>query len=131
MFFDPFFLKKTLKLYSNSVLQNLFHCFYFWSIFVSKTVFARFAMAFNGFFSLFCQVTFGFWWVPISVLTEKKDTPTFVRSIAIEQVIKFFCVCKLDCKGFLNAFGLKNRKCCLRRGQWKRKEILRLLSKSK
>ena len=39
---------------------------------MSETVFARFAMGFNGFFSLFCQVLGGFWWVPIMVLTEKE-----------------------------------------------------------
>ena len=39
----------------------------------------------------------------------------------------FLCVCKLHCKIFLSAFGLKNYKCCLRRWQWKRKEVLRLL----
>ena len=39
---------------------------------MSETVFVRFAMAFNGFYSLFCQVLGAFWWVPIMVLTEKK-----------------------------------------------------------
>ena len=43
-------------------------------VFVSKTVFARFTVGFNGFFSLFCQVVDAFWWVPIMVLTEKKST---------------------------------------------------------
>ena len=38
---------------------------------MSDTVFARFAMGFNGFFSLFCQVLDRFWWVPM-VLTEKE-----------------------------------------------------------
>ena len=28
-------------------------------------------------------------------------------------------MCKLDCKSFLNAFGLKNRQCCQKRWQWK------------
>ena len=27
----------------------------------------------------------------------------------------FLCLCKLDCKSFLNAFGLKNRQCYLRK----------------
>ena len=34
---------------------------------------------------------------------------------------------KLDCKSSLNAFGLKNCQCCLRRWQWNRKDILRML----
>ena len=58
---------------------------------------------------------------------RKRNTPTFIRNTAIEQVIKFFCVYKLDCKSFLNDFRIKNRQCCLRRWQWKRKEILRML----
>ena len=33
-----------------------------------------FAMGFNGFFSLFCQVLGGFWWASIMVLMEKKYT---------------------------------------------------------
>ena len=39
---------------------------------MSETVFARFAMGFDGFFSLFCQVLCRFWWVSIMVLTEKE-----------------------------------------------------------
>ena len=39
---------------------------------MSETVFARFAMGFNEFFRLFCQVLGGFWWVPIMVLTERE-----------------------------------------------------------
>ena len=39
---------------------------------MSETVFARFAMGFNEFFILFCQVLGRFWWVPIMVLTEKE-----------------------------------------------------------
>ena len=59
---------------------------------MSETVFARFAMGFNGFFSLFCQVLGGFWWVPVMFL-RKSNTPTFMRNTAIEQVIKLFlCV---------------------------------------
>ena len=57
---------------------------------------------------------------------RKRNTPTFMRNIAIEPIIKFSCVCKLDCKSFLRAFGHKGRKCCLRRWQWKRKDFLRL-----
>ena len=53
-------------------MQNLFHGLYILSFFVSETVFARFAMDFNGFFSLFCQVLRRFWWVLIVVLTEKE-----------------------------------------------------------
>ena len=36
-------------------------------------------------------------------------------------------MCKLNCKSFLNTFGLKNRQYYLRRWQWKGKEILRML----
>ena len=38
-----------------------------------------------------------------------RNTPTFMRNTSIERVVKLFCVCKFDCKSFLNAFGLKNR----------------------
>ena len=34
---------------------------------------------------------------------------------------------KLGCKSSLNAFGLKNCQCCLRRWKWNRKDILRML----
>ena len=46
----------------------------------------------------------------------RKRSPTaFVRNTAIERIRKFFLWGKLDCKSFLNAFGLKNCQCCLRR----------------
>ena len=108
-------------------MQNLFHCYYFWSFFVSETIFARFAMGFNGFFSLFCQVLGAFWWLPIMVLTEKKYTYICEEHSDRASNKVFLCVCKLDFKRFLSAFGLKNRQSCLRRWQWKRKEILRML----
>ena len=73
---------------------------------------ARFLMRFGGFLIWFLR---------------KRSPPTFVRNTAIERIRKFFLWCKLDCKSFLNAFGLQNRQCCLRRLQWKRKEILRML----
>ena len=57
----------------------------------------------------------------------KRNTPTFMKSIAIKRVLKCLYVFKLDCKSFLSAFDLKNCKYCLRRWQWKRKETLRLL----
>ena len=41
---------------------------------VRDTVFARFTMGFNRFFSLSWQVLGRFWWVPIVVLTDKKYT---------------------------------------------------------
>ena len=54
-----------------------------WSLFlgvflVLETVFARFAMGFNGFFSLFCQVLGGFWWVLNMVLMEKEYAYIYV-----------------------------------------------------
>ena len=106
-------------------MQNLIH-YYFLSFFVSETVFARFAMVFKGFISLFCQVLGAFWWVPFMVLAEKKYTYICEEHRDRASNKGFFCVCKLDCKSFLNAFGLKNRLCCLKRWQ-KRKEILRML----
>ena len=39
----------------------------------------------------------------------------------------FLCVYKFYCKSFLRAFGVKNCKCYLRRWQWKKKGILKLL----
>ena len=73
-------------------------------------------MGFNGFFTLFSQVLGRFWWVPVMVPAEKIyayiDEEHTVR--ASNEV---FFVCKLDCKSFLNAFGLKNRQYCLRRRQ--------------
>ena len=45
---------------------------------VLETVFARFAMSFNGFFSLFCQVLGGFWWVLNMVLMEKEYAYIYV-----------------------------------------------------
>ena len=56
----------------------------------------------------------------------ERSRPTFARNTVIERVIKFFCVCKLDCKS-LNAFGLKNCQRSLTRWKWKRKEIFRML----
>ena len=41
---------------------------------MSETVFARFVIGFNWFFSLLCQVLGAFWWVLIMVLTETKYT---------------------------------------------------------
>ena len=108
-------------------MQNLFHCLFFWSFLCQRPFLqglqfvlmglsvcsARFLVGSGGFLLWFLR---------------KRNTPLFMRAIAIEQVIKFFvCVCRLDCKSFLSAFGLKNRKCCIRRWQWKRKDILRLL----
>ena len=116
-----------LRLYGTSVLQNLFDCYYFRLFFVSETVFAWFAIGFHRFFSLFCKVLGAFWGVPIMVLTEKKHTYICEEHINRESNKGFFCVSKLDCKSFLNVFGLKNRQCCLRRWQWKRKETLRML----
>ena len=60
---------------------------------MSETVFARFAMGFNGFFSLFCKVLGRFWWVPIMVLTEKEYACIYEEEGDIERVIKLFCVC--------------------------------------
>ena len=82
---------------------------------MAETVFARFAMGFNGFFSLFCQVLDRFWWVPIMVLTEKEYAYIYEEQSDRASNQALLCVSKLDCKSFLNAFGLKNRQCCLRR----------------
>ena len=84
-------------------------------------------MGFNKFSSLFCKVLGAFWWVPIMVLTEKKYTYICEEHSDRESNKSFFCVWKLDCKSFLNAFDLKNRQCCLKKWQWKRKDILRML----
>ena len=113
--------------YGTYVLQNLFHCYKFWSFFVWEMVFAKFAMGFNGFFGLFCQVLAAFWWVPIMVLTEKKYIYICEEHSDSASNKIFFCMFKLDWKSFLNAFGLKNRQSYLRGWQWKRKEILRML----
>ena len=86
----------------------------------------QFAMGFNEFFGLFCQVLGAFWWVPIMVLTENKYT-YICEEQGDRASNKVFCVWKLNCKSLLNAFGLKNCQCFLRRWQWKRKEILRML----
>ena len=59
---------------------------------MSETVFARFAMVFKGFISLFCQVLGAFWWVPFMVLAEKKYT-YICENTGIERVIKVSFVC--------------------------------------
>ena len=110
-------------------MQNLFHCLYFSAFSVLETFFARFAMGFNGFFTMFSQVLGRFWWVPVMVPAEKIYAYIYEEH-TVRASNEVFCVCKLDCKSFLNAFGLKNRQYCLRRRQWKTflmKKILRLL----
>ena len=59
---------------------------------MSETVFAGFAMNFNGFFGLICQVFGGFWWVPIMVLTEKKYTYIYdEHSDRASKKVSFVC----------------------------------------
>ena len=87
-------------------MQNLFHCFYFW------LVFSRFARVLMGF--LVCSIR----WVLLG---------SYYGSYG-----KFVCVCVCVCvqtwlEKYLQCFFcLKNRKFCLRRRQWRRKEILGL-----
>ena len=143
-----------LDKYKRSLFSSVQHCYVFFGNFVwkkktkncqapqfSKITFIVFI--FDGFL---CQKRFlqGLQWVLMGFsvcsvrflvgsggfllwFIRKRNTLTCMRNIATEWVTKFFCVCKFDCKSFLSAFGLKNRKCYLRRWQWKRKEILRLL----
>ena len=82
---------------------------------MSETVFARFAMGFNGFFSLFCQVLGRFWWVPVMVLTEREYAYIYEEQGDRASNKAFLWLCKLDCKSFLNVFGLKSRQCYLRK----------------
>ena len=49
------------------------------------------------------------------ILTEKKYKYIYEEHSDRASNKTFLCVCKLDCKSFLNAFGLKNRQSCLRR----------------
>ena len=74
---------------------------------MAETVFVRFAMSFNGFFSLFCQDFGGLWWAPVMVLTEKKYIYIYEKYSDRTSNKVFLCLYKLDCKCFLNAFGLK------------------------
>ena len=77
----------------------IYHCLYFRSFFfVSETVFAMFAMGFNGFFSLFYRVLGGFWWVPIMVVTEKKYTYIYEEHSDRASNIAFFVCANLIVK---------------------------------
>ena len=108
------FQEKTKNCKTPQFCKIFFIVFVFDRFFLSETVLAMFAIGFNGFFSLFCQVLGGFWWFPIMVLTEKKYTQIYEEH-GDRASNKAFFVCKLDCKSFLNAFGIKNRQFCLRR----------------
>ena len=114
-----FCLKKKIKTVRHLSFAKSFSLLIFLIIFCVR-------MGFNGFFSLFCQVLVGFWWVPMMVLTEKNYT-YICEENSNRASNKVFFLCKLDCQSFLKNFGLKNRHCCLRKWPWKRKEILRML----
>ena len=132
----------SLYMWANTkdLFSSVQHCYMFmfiWHLSFAKSLWLllffyhflgqrQFAMGFNGFFGLFCQVLGAFWWVPIMVLMENKYT-YICEEQGDRASNKVFCMCKLDCKSLLNAFGLKNCQCFLRRWQWKRKEILRML----
>ena len=108
-------------------MQNLFHCLSFWSFFVSETVFVRFAMGFNRFFSLFCQILAGSGGF-LSWFLRKRNTNTFMRNTAIERVIKLFCVCaNLIVKVSWMLLVSKITNVVKEDDIEKRKEILRLL----
>ena len=62
-----FCLKKKIKTVRHLSFAKSFSLLIFLIIFCVR-------MGFNGFFSLFCQVLVGFWWVPMMVLTEKNYT---------------------------------------------------------
>ena len=78
-----------LCLYGTSVLQNLFHCLYFWSFFCVRDRHRGLQWVLMVFSARFLVPSGGF----LLWILRKRSTPTFVRNTAIERVIKFFlCV---------------------------------------
>ena len=57
-------------------------------------------MSFKGFFSLFCQVVGGFWWIPIMVYKEKKYTYIYEKHSDRVSNKDFFVCANLIAKVF-------------------------------